>query len=180
MPENPVERNMYRKEVNTANKTKFVRLEKGEKGQAANDKTSTDGDSKTVGFKHLRYEVAESNEFVSITIEKRCNEDFSFWLRTKDGTAKADSDYERKNEFMTMHAGETERVIKIKIHNDPDWEPDEEFKVELLDEQKQLRLPGADTECSILIIDEDKPGQIGFPETSIDISRLESKYAIDL
>lgn len=35
LPENPVERNMYRKEVNSANNTKFVRLNKGEKGQAA-------------------------------------------------------------------------------------------------------------------------------------------------
>jgi len=35
---------------------------------------------------------------------------------------------------MTMHAGESERVVKIKINDDPDWEPDEDFYVELLDE----------------------------------------------
>ena len=32
----------------------------------------------------------------------------------------------------------------------------------------------------MLIIDEDKPGQIGFPDSVIDISRLESKYVIYL
>lgn len=57
-----------------------------------------------------------------------------------------------------MHAGETERIIKIKIKNDTEWEPEEEFKVEMLDEQQQRRLPGADTECTVAIIDEDKPG----------------------
>ena len=57
-------------------------------------------------------------------------------MRTKDGTAKAGSDYEEKNEFMTMHSGDSVREIKIKIHDDPEWEPDEEFQVWLLTEDQ--------------------------------------------
>ena len=79
-----------------------------------------------------------------------------------------------------MGASEKERVINIKIFDDPEWEPDEEFRVELVDSQQTNRIAGSDTVCSVLIIDEDKPGQIGFPETSIDISRLESKYVLYL
>jgi len=124
-----------------------------------------------VGFKHLRYEVSESNGFVTITIEKRIPEDFSFWVRTIDGTAKAGEDYEAKNEFFTMHAQEKEREIKIGIMDDPDWEPDEEFKVQLLDEEKQRRLPGEDTECVVLIQDDERPGKIGFPEMTVDVRR---------
>ena len=45
MPENPVERNMYRREVNTANTTKFVRLDKGDRGQAAKEKVASADDS---------------------------------------------------------------------------------------------------------------------------------------
>ena len=106
-------------------------------------------------------------------------EDVSFWVRTKDGTAKAGSDYEEKNEFMTMHSGDSEREIKIKIHDDPDWEPDEEFQVWLLSEDQQL-IPGADTKCTVLIQDEDKPGSIGFPETMIECKKSDKTMIVEL
>ena len=50
-------------------------------------------ESATVCFKHLNYEVSESNGDVAITIEKRMNEEFSFWVQTYDGTAIAGEDY---------------------------------------------------------------------------------------
>jgi len=124
---------MYRKDM-CDQKSEFVKLEKGAKGQAVKTKSLTDHDSKTVCFKHLRYEVAESNGHVTITIEKKIPDDVTFWVRTIDGTAKAGEDYEEKNELFTMHAEEKEREIKIGIHDDPNWEPDEEFKVQLLEE----------------------------------------------
>jgi len=86
-------------------------------------------------------------------------------LRTADGTAKAGEDYVEKNELYTMKANENERNIKIEIIDDPEWEPDEDFKIQLLDEVSQERLDGVDTECKVTIIDEDKPGSLGFPET---------------
>ena len=42
----------------------------------------------------MRYEVAESNKCVTITIEKKTPDDFTFWVRTVDETAKAGEDYE--------------------------------------------------------------------------------------
>ena len=50
-------------------------------------------------------------------------------MRTLDDTAKADSDYEPKNELITMKAHEKERNIQIKIVDDDEWEPDKDFKV---------------------------------------------------
>ena len=61
--------------------------------------------------------------------------------------------------------------IKIEINDDPDWEPDEDFYIRLLDEVTQKRLEGDDTECKVTIIDEDKPGSIGFPETQLEVRR---------
>jgi len=178
--DNVVERIAYRRQVNTGNTKSFVRLEKGQTGETAVTKTSTAGDSKTIGFKHLRYEVAESNGYVTITIEKRIPEDFSFWIRTMDGTAKAGEDYEAKNEYQTMQAEVREREIKIKIHDDPNWEPDEEFRVQLWDADQQRRLPGNDTECIVLIQDEDKPGSIGFPDQFVDVRRKDKVAYITL
>ena len=83
-------------------------------------------------------------------------------VRTSDDTAKAGEAYEAYNKHMTMEAKETEREIKIAIIDDPDWQPDEEFKVTLLEPGTEQRLAGDDTECTVLILDEDKPGVIGF------------------
>jgi len=96
---------------------------------------------------------------------------FTFWARTVDGLARAGEDYEGFNEKITMQANENEREIKIGIVDDPNWEPDEEFKVVLLDAESENRLAGDDTECTVLILDEDKPGMIGFAETVMSVSR---------
>lgn len=140
-----------------------------------------------IGFKSLKYAVAESNGHVTITIEKKYKGEFSFWLRTIDGTAKAPDDYIEKNELLTMHEDQTEREIQIEIVNDPDWEPDEEFYVEILDEEKQTRMVGDDTRTTVVILDEDQAGQIGFAEVNWDVPRkdavayvkLERKYGTD-
>jgi hypothetical protein len=133
-----------------------------------------------VGFKHLRYEVAESNGTVTITIEKKMQDDYSFWVRTVDGTAKAGEDYVEKCELITMHPSEKEREIQIAIQEDLVWEPDEEFKVQLCEEVSQNRLPGNDTECVILIQDNDKPGSIGFSENYVDVKRKDQMATIML
>lgn len=64
--------------------------------------------------------------------------------------------------------------------DDPNWEPDEDFKVQLLDEVTQQRLPGDDTECTVLIQDEDKAGTIGFPETFLNVPRKDNTMFITL
>ena len=77
--------------------------QKGDKGQAQDEKKTEGNYNQKIGFKSLKYSVAESNGHVTITIEKKFRGEFSFWLRTKDGTAKAPDDYIEKNEFLTMH-----------------------------------------------------------------------------
>ena len=129
-------------------------------------------------FKHLRYEVSESNGSVTITIEKKIPDEFPFWARTIDGTAKAGEDYIEKNELITMHQTEQEREIQIQIQDDKGWEPDEDFKVQLVEEEGQYRLPGADTECVITIQDNDKPGSIGFAETTIEVKRKDEMVPV--
>ena len=116
--ENAVERIAYRREVAGAAHKDFLRINKGEKGQISQEKSPMERVSKTVCFKHSRYEVSESNGFVEITIEKKCSDDFTFWLRTEDGSATSGEDYIEKNELMMMAANEKERVIKIEIKDD--------------------------------------------------------------
>ena len=154
--ENAVERIQFRKEVAVGGrKSNFVRLGKEEKGQVMDEKKHVVNASETVCFKHLNYKVSESNGHCSVIIEKKVPHAFTFWARTIDGLAKAGEDYEGFDEKITMKADEKEREIRIAIVDDPDWEPDEEFKVVLLDENSEKRLAGDDTECVVLILDED-------------------------
>lgn len=96
------------------------------------------------------------------------------WIRTLDDTAKAPKDYEARNELITMKEHEDERVYKIKIHDDEDYQPDKDFKVQLLEEIEQELLPGSDTQCTVTIIDEDKPGNLGFAARFMTVSRKDS------
>jgi hypothetical protein len=64
--------------------------------------------------------------------------------------------------LVTMKALELEREIYIKIKDDPAEEPDEIFKVQLLDEITKEKLPGIDSETSVTILDNDKVGTFGF------------------
>lgn len=148
------------------------------------NKADTGKGSKYVCFKHAKYEVAETNGFVTITIEKKINGAYTFWLRTVDGTAKEGQDYVGKNECFTMKEGEKERQYKIEIVNDAEWEPDEEFKVQLWSEgtkdEASKKLYGDDTECAVVILDEDKPGNIGFPERYITVKRIDKSVFVPI
>ena len=52
----------------------------------------------------------------------------------------------------------------IKILDDDDWEPDEDFFVELYDETAKTRLLGEDTRTRVTILDDDKPGMLVFKD----------------
>ena len=170
-PENAVERIMYRREVGTNNRREFMRIGRGESGQAASEKKKSSNDSSIIGFKHTNYEVSEANGHCAIVIEKRINAELTFKIKTFDGSAKAGEKYKTMDEVFTMKEGERELEIKIGIIDDPEWQPDEDFTVHIIDENTQERFEGDDTICTVLILDEDKPGNIGFAETSVTVSR---------
>ena len=87
-PDNPIERIGYRKTANVGHNLEFARVGKNTKGQFSDTKhEELVDDNKMLGFKHLKYSVSESNEFVTVTITKKVAEDVSFWVRTVDDTA---------------------------------------------------------------------------------------------
>lgn len=55
----------------------------------------------------------------------------------------------------------------MKINDDDNWEPDEDFYVHLLDANSGAELPGKDCKTRVTIIDDDKPGQLCFEETKV-------------
>jgi hypothetical protein len=57
--------------------------------------------------------------------------------------------------------------VSVTILNSREFEPDEEFYLELYDAATGLRLVGADTRTTISIIDDDRPSVISFKEKGI-------------
>jgi solute carrier family 8 (sodium/calcium exchanger) len=83
---------------------------------------------------------------------------------TIDAEAKAGDDFEKVDEVVTFNKGETHKFITVIINDDDNWEPDEDFFVQLYDVNAREDLIGQDTRTRVTIIDDDKPGQIGFKE----------------
>jgi len=61
-----------------------------------------------------------------------------------------------------------------------EWEPDEEFSVELFDFKTGYALKGKDVRCKITIIDDDNPGVLSFekPEIRVLASEPEAKITV--
>lgn len=57
------------------------------------------------------------------------------------------------------------QFIEVKIHDDENWEPDEDFFVQLFNADTNEELTGQDTRTRVTIIDDDKPGQIAFEQS---------------
>lgn len=86
-------------------------------------------------------------------------------VETIDGSAVEGEDYEPLNEILTFEPNEREKEIPLKIIDDNQWEPDEEFFVKL------TLLPGSDSEevrlgrtciMEITILNDDEPGTLQF------------------
>lgn len=77
-------------------------------------------------------------------------------------------DYEAVDEVLVFAQGEDTKYIKVIINDDDNWEPDEDFYVQLYKPgTDNFELEGADTRTRVTIIDDDKPGQVCFEEKSI-------------
>lgn len=91
-------------------------------------------------------------------------------VETIDGSAKEQEDYEPLNEVLTFEPEEREKEIGVKIVDDNQWEPDEEFFVKLTlipgKESEDVRL-GRTSIMEITILNDDEPGTIQFEKRGI-------------
>lgn len=94
---------------------------------------------------------------------------------TIDQEAKDGDDYEKVDTVLRFDGNEKDglKFITVKINDDDNWEPDEDFWVQLYEAsdpattpiEKARKLEGGDTKTIVTIIDDDKPGSIAFEES---------------
>jgi len=117
------------------------------------------------GFNCLHYSVSEASKFLKVMILNKSGEKCTVRACTIDDAAKAGEDYVKFDEPVSFERGEKQKYIEIGIMNDEEWEPDEDFFVQLYNAETGDELDGQDCRTRITIIDDDKPGAIYFQES---------------
>jgi hypothetical protein len=107
----PTERIKHRKNVAIAYEARrsFVQLDKNKKRR----QKRVIEKNPNVYFQHLEYKIGQGRDFCTVVVSKRVATDYSFWITTKDGEAKAPVDFTAIHELITMKAHEKERQIQI-------------------------------------------------------------------
>jgi len=92
-------------------------------------------------------------------------------VRTSDGRATAGADYVAIDETVMFEPWETEKLVPVKIIDDDEDEAPEEFYVVLSvhEDDDSGAVLGASKQASVLIIDDDHPGVIGFAKESLTV-----------
>jgi len=117
------------------------------------------------GFNCLHYSVSEASGSLKVMVVNKKGTAGSVRVVTQDAEAKAGEDYEKVDTILTFGPGEKQKFVEVVIKDDDDWEPDEDFYMQLYGHPSDEELVGQDTRTRITIIDDDKPGQIYFQES---------------
>lgn len=158
----------YRKQVGSMMSGKRAVIAKGEimkQEHAHADLIDDKLKNENFGFKCLHYSVSEASGNIQIIVHNKKGTAGTVRCCTIDAEAKAGDDYEEVRENLVFAQGESTKFITVKIRDDDNWEPDEDFFCQLYDPNTHEELKGADTKTRVTIIDDDKPGQICFEET---------------
>ncbi|CDW75956.1 na ca-exchange isoform a [Stylonychia lemnae] len=141
-----------------------------------NEEITSQRPNPRIGFKSLQYTVVEDCGSFTVTICKKTREEITVGIRTIDGTAKQNSDYIPISESVKVSY--LEYKLDVKIVDDDEYEPEEEFFIELFDPDTNKRLIGEDTITKIVIVDDAKDPIIGFKQVSQKIHPRERYVSV--
>ena len=173
-----VERSKYRR----SKKDPSIRIEGGLQQENETGAIDASEGNPDYGFKCVHYSVSESAEKVEVVVvRKRVDVALQkLGIRTKDDTAAAPKDYQKTELIIDAQAFEKkgdsfQYTFTVPIVNDEEWNPDMDFFIELFDPNQvgseNDQLSGKDAQCKVTILDEDKPGTIGFADTEVRVAR---------
>lgn len=130
-----IKRIQYRKQVGIQQKKQVVA--KGEIYKAEHvsaDALDEVDKHPCFGFRCLHYSVSESSGTIRIHVVNKQKTAGAVRVVTIDKEAKAGDDYEKVDTILEFEAGDQEKYIEVKINDDDNWEPDEDFLVQLYED----------------------------------------------
>lgn len=164
-----ISRIKYRKQVNnmmTGKRPVIAKFEKIKLEHAHAKDVDESLKNQDFGFSCLHYSVSESQGILQIEVFNKKGVQCSVLAKTIDGEAIANDDYIPFSGILEFKKGEKSKTVDIKIIDDDDWEPDEDFFVQLYDPSTRQDLIGHDTRTRVTIIDDDTPGQLCFKDNN--------------
>jgi hypothetical protein len=81
----------------------------------------------------LHYSVSESSGKLTIVVQNKTKQARSVYVSTVDGDAKAGEDYLAFQGVLDFANGQHTQTFDVGIKDDDNWEPDEDFFVQLYD-----------------------------------------------
>jgi len=146
--------------------------------EAPTEKAAPDTDTAIIEFSAQRYAALENAGEVAIQVNRTGNLDVTavVYFKTRDGTAKAEkhglaeADFKHIEGELKFMPGETEQHIRVELIDDLAYEEDEDFFVDLtlIPQVTDPRVKLGDQHiATVVIIDDDLPGVLGFPEDQV-------------
>jgi hypothetical protein len=127
----------------------------------------------TVQFSSANYSANEGASAATLTITKTGATDVpaTVYYKTRDGTARAPSDYSATGDDLTasvvFEPNETSKEIQISVRNDVYREPDETFEVFFTVARNATR--GTPGTATVIVLDDDPQGEPA-PAKALNIS----------
>lgn len=134
--EGMISRIKYRKQVNnfmTGKRPVIAKYEKMKLEHAHADQLDENLKNEYFGFMCLHYSVSESSGKLTIQVVNKKREATSVRVTTVDGDARANEDYIPFDGVLAFEKGENTKTFDVGIKDDDNWEPDEDFFVQLYD-----------------------------------------------
>lgn len=132
--EGMISRIKYRKQVNnfmTGKRPVIAKYEKMKLEHAHADQLDEHVKNEYFGFQCLHYSVSESSGTLTIVVVNKKGKPGSVRACTIDGDAKANEDYIPFDGIIEFGHGEMTKTFQVGIKDDDNWEPDEDFFVQL-------------------------------------------------
>lgn len=83
-------------------------------------------------------------------------------------------------QVIEFKQGQAEQAIYIEIIDDDEWAEDRDFSVELYNVITEESYKEIDTMCTVLIIDDDKPGNFNFTQAKGQVRHVATNDTISV
>jgi len=127
-------RTKYRRQVQNAFSGKRPAIAKGEVMKQEHEHADFLDDrfkNENFGFNCLHYSVSEASGSLKVMVLNKKGYSGSVRIVTQDAEAKAGEDYEKVDTILSFNDGEKFKFVEVVIKDDDDWEPDEDFYMQL-------------------------------------------------
>eukprot|EP00439_Symbiodinium_sp_Y106_P031801 s1753_g3.t2 len=150
-----------------------------------NKPTRTAASGATVEFVSSQYSVLESVGTAKFGLARTgdCSVPVTVLWRTRCGSAQAGKDFKMQEGNILFEEGDTEKVVEVEIIDDDDYEDDQEFYMEICSAVATGNVEahiGEKKEATVVIVDDDLPGIIGFVTEEIKVEESPQTQQVEI